>query len=1389
MTMNLEKYPWKRYWCQRTASFRLDGDGFLLSPEGEYEKLLNSEVVSYEEIQNYRCLVFLGEPGIGKSDAITSIIESGKGNEVSHTNIHVDLRSCGSEERLIKAVFENELFIEWHRSGKKATLFLDSLDECLLRVDYAASVLADELKKYNLDGLSFRIACRTLNWPSILEEKLISTFGEKNVGVFELLPLTRQDVISAVQLNEINESSFISQIIEKEIVPFAIKPITLKLLINQYKRYGTLPEGQLELYARGCELLCNETNPYRNQSQNRDRINSADRLKIASLIAAATIFSNKYAIWTGIDFGDVPEEDVTINELSSYGFNEQNLRETLSSGLFTSRGLNRMGWAHQTYAEYLAAWFISESGFSAQQIQSIIFHPHDPEGKLVPQLIEVSAWLASLRPDIFMEIIKTDPDVLLRSDLLSLSEDSKVLLVKELLNHFNEEKIIDRNLDIQDRYHKLNHKGLESQIRPYIVDKTRGLWARKATIQMASVCGIQSCTDDLISIALDNSEIYQIRTRACYALRELCGVEKMERLMPLVRGEAGQDEDDELKGLGLAITWPGYLKTKEVFEYLTIPKRRNLLGAYRMFLSNFSEQLLDDESISYALDWAMQFAEQSNLDHSIKEMVHTIANSAWKLLENKIILHKFAQYILIRLKHYDQFSYLADLTSDDAKRHQMLIYLLGDLNDERLYDFCYLRFVLPSDLPWLVDQLLIEPSENKAPKWLDLIVRTYNISNAMHTELIFKAMESNILLKEKFTPWFESVELQSDQAKEQRKHHLDMQQLLSDRQEKRKKNILPIDQRIAPRIDRFEMGDIDEWWRLVYELSIDEDTARSHDYEPNLEAYPGWKKIDEITKTRIIRAAKKYIMEQSSLKETWFGTNTIYRPAAAGYKAIRLIYFKEPSFFKSLSKERWENWASVLLAQWTSSEDDEDKIQQELLGMAYSHVREQMILDLLFLIDIENENNSSVFIIRTMECCWDVYLVNAIIEKLRDKKIQDRAFKEIIYALAEHDDSTVTISFIHTFIKPEVFLKDEFRQKAIYAASALCLFSDQGWEYNVSIAEQSVQFSTFMKEVFLECSDDWESKKRINLLPEHTLASLYIVLLRLFPFSEDPNHDNEELAHWVGSREHVADLRDAILRLLTAKGNSEACLQMTRIIKEFPEVKWLKWTLLEAQANARRLLWTPVPINELMALAENSNRRLVQNGEQLMVVLMNSLDKIQKRLLGITPEVRWLWNDIGNKKFRPCTENEFSDYIKQKLEDELVGKGVIVNREVEIRRGFGDTKGERTDIHVNAIVANKKDSEIEIVTVIIEVKANWNRDILSSMEQQLAYRYMKDEKCEFGIYLVGWFEGEHWDTQDSRKRAAQRLNLDELSESLNQQEQILIDLSYHIRSMVMNAAL
>ena len=172
----------------------------------------------------------------------------------------------------------------------------------------------------------------------------------------------------------------------------------------------------------------------------------------------------------------------------TFEVNDVSLRETLGTGLFSSRGPNRLGWAHQTYAEYLAAWYLIHSRLSLSQILSLIKHSGDGEEKIVPQLSETTAWIASMNKDVFAEVMKTDPEVLLRSDMLSTNNQLKPALVGALLRSLEEERLLDRDWEISKRYQKLNYLGLDAQLRPYICDHSKKVIVRRVAIDIAEDC-------------------------------------------------------------------------------------------------------------------------------------------------------------------------------------------------------------------------------------------------------------------------------------------------------------------------------------------------------------------------------------------------------------------------------------------------------------------------------------------------------------------------------------------------------------------------------------------------------------------------------------------------------------------------------------------------------------------------------------------------------------------------------------------------------------------------------------------------------------------------------------------------------------------------------------
>ena len=150
-------------------------------------------------------------------------------------------------------------------------------------------------------------------------------------------------------------------------------------------------------------------------------------------------------------------------------------------------------------------------------------------------------------------------------------------------------------------------------------------------------------------------------------------------------------------------------------------------------------------------------------------------------------------------------------------------------------------------------------------------------------------------------------------------------------------------------------------------------------------------------------------------------------------------------------------------------------------------------------------------------------------------------------------------------------------------------------------------------------------------------------------------------------------------------------------------------------------------------------------------------------------------------------ENSFSDHVKRHLEEDLKERGVVLNREVEIRRSVGPGTGQRTDIHVDA-VRRAGTVGYEQVKVIIEAKGCWNADVRTAMRTQLRDRYLLDSDCRHGLYLVGWFRCMQWSSRDDRQKTVPWTSLDEARVELaGQAGQLTSDVT--IRSYVLNAAL
>lgn len=1423
-------YNWKRFWCPNTGQIIYDDRGFLNDPESEYGRLTNPDVVPFSAISDIPCLVLLGEAGIGKTTAIEQEYQQLKTclSQTDDICLWFRLGDYSSDEALCNHIFRNNHFQAWIDGTHKLYLFLDSLDEGLLSIKILVRILKREIEKIHGDRLYFRITCRTADWPNSLEDKLKEKWNETNVGIYELAPLRQIDVLEAAQKNNISSDEFLQELINREAIPLALNPITLKFLLDTYRKDGQFPGTKKELYEKGCLQLCTEVNLDRDEAGFTGELTAKQRLIMAGRIAALTIFANRSAVWKNPELGKIPNSDIAIQDLlvgeesiddQSTEVNKNCIKEVLSiTGLFSSRGTHRMGFAHQTYAEFLAAWYLVQHQVPLVQVMSLLVAPGDPDRKLVPQLHETAAWLASMRTDIFEKIISTDPNVLLRSDIPKNSE-IKAAIVTQLLQQYEEEKLLNYPDSYKYQgYKKLFYPTLHEELRPYIQDCQKKFDSRYEAITIASSCEIKDLQDDLVNLALNSSQPILLRVNAARAVCSVGNKNTKLKLKPLVIREIEEDKDDRLKGCILKALWPDCITAQELFSFITTPKRKTITGSYQIFFKYELVSNLQPTDLVIALNWVEQRGVRY-FTHPFEELADAILLKAWEHFDIPGVAEAFAKIALIQWKEYkdiitndkprDQFK--SFVIRDSQKRYTLIEKIielltnretdsesLKNIETDSLLMLIHLReeLVLDGDVLWMLTKINKNESETKQKKWSILIERSFDRQNAKEIDAILTATQINHVLREEFASYFEAIELSSDQAAKMKTYYKQMHD-----RENRSKNqpILepsPTEQ-VTLLLKQLELGDLSAWWKLNLEMTLNQNSQYyNNELESDLTKLPGWQEANPETQQRIISGAQKYIQEQVKVTTDWIGTNQYDRPALAGCKAFQLLLKESPDLLNSISPAIWQRWAPVIIAY--SHYDPMEPDYLELVKLAYRHAASEAVDTIIYLIDCQNKQLEDIFITRNLDRCWDEHLKTRLLEKAQDTALKPKSMGSLLEELIQQDfnEAREYAKSIISLMSLPSLIDETQRQKSLIAAKLLIQYADSSSWLAVWSA---IQDNTDFGRQVIEDVAYYHSRSLDLNLTEKQLADFYIWLVRQYPHKEDSVDGNVGFIHNLKDvRQRIAYFRDSILTQLREKGTLASCLEIQRLVQELPELTWLKQVLLHAQNIRRHKDWCPPTTSAILQLVKNSEKRLVQDGNQLLDVLVEALQDLELELQGETPAVIDIWNDVSlnSKKpiYRPKGENNFSNHVKRFLDRTLKPRGAIVNREVELRAKMGSKEvgspGERTDIHVDAVIRTSNGQVFDCITAIIEVKGCWHDDLSHAMETQLVNRYLKDNTCQHGLYLVGWFDCPQWDDKDSRKKKSPKISLEQARNKFNQQaEQLSKKNNVQVRAFVLNAAL
>ncbi|MEH2206824.1 MAG: hypothetical protein V7K53_22570 [Nostoc sp.] len=1216
--MPSQLYTWKRFWCPRSGNIGLSDGGYLVNPDSEWGHFYKSDSVAFETISEIPCLVLLGEAGMGKTTATEQAYHqvSHKFSGSENVCLWFRLGDYDSDKQLCDAIFRDETLQAWRRGTNKLHLFLDSLDEGLLSIKILVRILKREIEQLPCDRLYFRITCRTADWKDSLEQKLKDKWGEANVAVYELAPLCQVDVIEAANRCNINSGDFLQEVFNKNAIPLAIKPITLKLLLGTYqnKRFSS---SQKDLYEEGCLQLCEEVNSDRCDSGFTGNLDAKHRLVIASRIAALLLFSNRSAIWISPEYGDMPNSDIAIRDISigkesinqqEFSLDENCIKEVLSvTELFSSRGSHRIGFAHQTYAEFLAARYLVHNETPLEQVMKLIASSEDSEFRLIPQLHETAAWLASILPKVFREVMKTDPDVLLLSDVATAGETDKTALVESLLRLHNEEKLTYQYHTWL--YRNLNHPKLADQLQPYICDSTKSINAKNVAIDIAEACNVKAVQEYLADVALDHQQHSSVRINAAVAVCNLGDEKTKARLKPLAVAKIQNYEEEQLKGCGIRAVWPGNITAEEVFSTLIQPVSKSSGGRYQDFIAKELGQHLQISDLPVALRWLeKQFNSRGrDLHYSFEHLSDAIMLKAWEHLNQPEVMQAFAKVALLRLKNHDvivyddsyqtiNFSHI--LRNEFQTRYQIIesiISIVLQTNHDYIDFANYIREIIyEEDFSWLIQKFKISDTEDKQRSWAKLILWNFKLSQFEHVDPILQLSQTNSVLREEFAYYVETVELDSLIAQEEKEIYLAEQA-----RRNRNKNKIILEpsakERVLDVLSQIDASQPNIWCSLCCELTLKVDSTHyGNPFESSLKNLPGWIEAEESTKKRIIQAANLYLAHANPDNLDLLGTNNYPYSVLAGYQALLLLIQEASEYILSLSTKEWQKWTPVILAHpnWDRTEDNK-KHRQELIKKAYHNAPDEFIKTLIFLIDKDNEQHGSIHINNQVSHCWDERLLRVLMDKVKHETLTATSMGDLLRDLLINkvNQAQDFAEYLVSSLPPK---SAEERAKAIVAAQMLILYAeDAGWSVVWSAIQKDSEFGReVMQSVSYSIKYQGSTEQKLK---EDCIADLYIFLTKQYPDPQEKQKESsqkEELtgieAYEVRPEDSVRTWRDYIPQRLQERGTPQACEALRKIILEFPELKdKLQWRLLEAEALIRRQTWQPLKPEQILQIVSN----------------------------------------------------------------------------------------------------------------------------------------------------------------------------------------------------------
>jgi len=1272
-----------------------------------------------EELRDAPCLLLLGSPGLGKTVELHG--ESVARRDGSRTLL-VDLGSTRSEERIERKVFGAAAYREWLRGSHLLHLCLDSLDEAQANISTVVDLLAENLSEAPADRLRLRVACREAERSRRLEDFLASRFGE-GFSAYRLLPLRRRDVHAAATDRGLDADAFVGDLIRQRLQPLAMSPITLDMLLGVASGRGELPQTRAEAYRQGCLLLCGEVSERRAVEGRSPELTPGRRFAVAARVAAAMALAGRTAI--RLSPGPPELDEVSPEELAgghevdrstgveaAFEVGPREVRDTLKCALFKGRADDGLAFSHRSYAEFLAAEWISSGSLGAEQVEDLLLERGEHGQPVWPQLQGLASWLAALSREQFEWLLEHDPEAVLDTDLERVPSEHRKRVVDAWIRTWMDLPLESHPIDRAMR--DLRWPEAVVRLHELLFDPAAPIRTRVVAAQRIAAAGFDELDGALADLALDRAQPHPVRVAALRAMLDAADEDARRRVVPLAMTDADDDPDDLIQAVALFVAWPDVLSTGQA------------LGAYHppsseysnSFTAFFSRRLPSMPSADFptALRWVLRLSGEE---------------AAWPI-------STFCDNLL-----YVAIDGLADpeVAEPYAELAARMLRLRGRIANSSADFYRWRPFSQAESRRALLESLVSRAAADE----LDAA------AIAGERDLIDRedrgwvaAREGDAASPAAAQAWraiAAAIPPDRPSSHETRPS--------SSYEEPRPALAAVADAEFEPALARFEAGDLDSFGAALQCLRVDDRGETRKGHGESVERLPGWDRQDEEVRDRFTSAAERYLERWRGDPEAWLDGGEAPPAEWDAYSALRLVRERRPEAVERFGDELWSRVAALAVgvefddgfAAWVRAEAARAAPEEFRRWFDRRFDRE------VERVRVEGPPDNE-FEFRF----WPLAAEAAVHDRTAGEPLSPDVRADLFALLVDSDradgqaldEEPVCASWLET---------EEGRKRVVQIACSLAIVGGAGgwrWIWPLMVADEE-----FARDFVAALGGRGMHGHLTAKLDARQQADLFLVLARHYPQAVG----EDAVGGFVSNQ--IRGWAQALIWHLSKRKDLAGLEQLDRLVEAFPEHELLRHNRYLARLAVRRAAWSPPSPGEVVRLGQDAERRWVGSAAALQDAVLASLRRARGELRGQPPAAEQLWS---SRPTRPKDEAALSNWVALFLRRDLAGRGVVVGREVQVGAAPRGGRGDSVDLQVDAVAADG--AEPSVHSVIVEVKGCWHRQLDSALERQLVDRYLASAH-RHGIYLVGWFDPADWeDGADERRDRCKGASADELRASL-----------------------